>query len=491
MNAHLNLSLASEPFHIQPQLSKELQQQLNETRHISNSERSFAQLMNLDYKSNSVISGPLASNNMNDANNLLKAAELLPSSFASQKDFSSLNSNSLLSAMAPGVRSDMLNRLLFPTPLSSTTTETKMGLAATNNAVAEASTIDLCQQALNEIKSTNNLQPTQDTGFAAFEPSPINENNMTVLQQGINDANAFQLWRHQQQQQMQNLLHMAFQSSTTNGGLGGLQRSSAADLSSLMASSNTANEAAKRTLNPSSLVSASPMDSELFNPAKKQRGMPSGTTNDALRNSSVAMIDEDCLNKSGRFRDYQSCQWSVRFHELQLFRRLKGHCCVPHGYPENPVLARWVKRQRYQYKLRAEGKPSTMTIERINALERIGFVWDSHGAGWMERYNELQEYAKKYGSCNVSSSYISFHGSQLSSWVKCQRRQYKMFKEGSATNMTADRIAKLERIGFEWELRRPRTSNNSGSKKIDEKKTEEKKEDDADANNKVKPTLPI
>jgi len=116
-----------------------------------------------------------------------------------------------------------------------------------------------------------------------------------------------------------------------------------------------------------------------------------------------------------------------------------------------------------------------MTIERINALERIGFVWDSHGAGWMERYNELQEYAKKYGSCNVSSSYISFHGSQLSSWVKCQRRQYKMFKEGSATNMTADRIAKLERIGFEWELRRPRTSNNSGSKKIDEKKTEEKK----------------
>lgn len=100
-----------------------------------------------------------------------------------------------------------------------------------------------------------------------------------------------------------------------------------------------------------------------------------------------------------------------------------------------------------------------MTIERINALERIGFVWDSHGAGWMERYNELKEYAAKYGSCNVSSSYISFHGSQLSSWVKCQRRQYKMYKEGAASNMTTDRITKLESIGFEWELRRPRTSN--------------------------------
>merc|ERR1712125_110275 len=76
-------------------------------------------------------------------------------------------------------------------------------------------------------------------------------------------------------------------------------------------------------------------------------------------------------------------------------------------------------------------------------------------------FNEIKEYSLKHGNCNVSSSYISCHGSQLSSWVKCQRRQYKMFKENLACNMTKERISKLEGIGFEWELRRCRNSRSS------------------------------
>mmetsp|Transcript_18214 Transcript_18214/g.52629 ORF Transcript_18214/g.52629 Transcript_18214/m.52629 type:complete len:116 (-) Transcript_18214:151-498(-) len=43
--------------------------------------------------------------------------------------------------------------------------------------------------------------------------------------------------------------------------------------------------------------------------------------------------------------------------------------------PAHPQLARWVKRQRYQYKLMSEGKRSTTTEERIRELERAGFVW--------------------------------------------------------------------------------------------------------------------
>mmetsp|Transcript_20131 Transcript_20131/g.49393 ORF Transcript_20131/g.49393 Transcript_20131/m.49393 type:complete len:118 (+) Transcript_20131:937-1290(+) len=94
-----------------------------------------------------------------------------------------------------------------------------------------------------------------------------------------------------------------------------------------------------------------------------------------------------------------------------------------------------------------------MTIERISALERLGFVWDSHGEAWMERFNELSEYSLKYGSCNVLSSYNSPCGRQLSSWIKCQRRQYRMYNEGGPSTMTHERISKLESIGFEWELK--------------------------------------
>jgi hypothetical protein len=76
-----------------------------------------------------------------------------------------------------------------------------------------------------------------------------------------------------------------------------------------------------------------------------------------------------------RFRDYQADQWTEMFEELCAFIKKNGHCQVPHGYPTNESsLARWTKRQRYQYKLRLEDKPSTMTEDRIGALNALGFV---------------------------------------------------------------------------------------------------------------------
>ena len=152
-----------------------------------------------------------------------------------------------------------------------------------------------------------------------------------------------------------------------------------------------------------------------------------------------------------RFRVYQAEQWTEKFGELIAFRETNGHCCVPHTYKENPALARWVKRQRYQYKLKNENKQSTMTDERIVALENIGFIWDSHGAAWQERLSELREYWSLNGHCNVPSNFPP--NPQLATWVKCQRRQYKLFWSGKTSNMTKERVAQLEKLGFEWELR--------------------------------------
>jgi hypothetical protein len=164
--------------------------------------------------------------------------------------------------------------------------------------------------------------------------------------------------------------------------------------------------------------------------------------------------------ESQRFRPYQAEQWTVKFAGLLEFKEQKGHCCVPHTYGENPALARWVKRQRYQYKLKIESKQSTMTDERVVALEEHGFIWDSHGAAWQERWNELAEYKGLYGNCNVPSNYAS--NPQLATWIKCQRRQCKLYFEDKANTTTPERIAELESLGFEWELRR-----SSKSKSID------------------------
>lgn len=152
-----------------------------------------------------------------------------------------------------------------------------------------------------------------------------------------------------------------------------------------------------------------------------------------------------------KYRQYQAENWSERYEALIDFRKNHGHCLVPNSYPEDVALAQWVKRQRYQYKLKQEGKRSTLSDERVEALENIGFVWDSHRAVWDERFNELIDYKRINGNCNVPSRYTE--NRQLAVWVKRQRRQYKFYRTNKASSMTDERITRLESIGFEWDLR--------------------------------------
>ena len=158
----------------------------------------------------------------------------------------------------------------------------------------------------------------------------------------------------------------------------------------------------------------------------------------------------ESLPEDRRFRSYQAERWAESFAELSVFRKKQGNCQVPHSYPTSPALARWVKRQRYQYKLKKDGNISTMTDERVEQLETIGFVWDSHSSAWVERFNELRTFREKVGHCNVPSHYAECP--PLATWVKCQRRQYKLFWQGKTSNINLHRIKQLDDIGFEWVL---------------------------------------
>jgi hypothetical protein len=193
---------------------------------------------------------------------------------------------------------------------------------------------------------------------------------------------------------------------------------------------------------PTPDVSLSAMD---LSPKKKR-------TRDDLEEEELSFHDDEELDEHGRrFRPYQAGQWSEKFVELCAYKDSMGHCLVPHTFSENLPLARWVKRQRYQYKLMRENKSSTMTEERVHALEDIGFIWDSQGAAWGERLAELRLYRVDFGHANVPSNFSQ--NPQLATWVKCQRRQYKLHLEGKASNMTPQRVRELENLGFEWELR--------------------------------------
>jgi len=112
----------------------------------------------------------------------------------------------------------------------------------------------------------------------------------------------------------------------------------------------------------------------------------------------------------------------------------------------------WVKRQRYQYKLKLDSKRSTLSDERVRLLNKIGFIWNSHDAVWEERLQDLIGYKRVHGHCIVPSNFES--NPQLAVWTKRQRRQYKKYQDWTSSSMTPERIAKLENIGFVWDCRK-------------------------------------
>lgn len=153
---------------------------------------------------------------------------------------------------------------------------------------------------------------------------------------------------------------------------------------------------------------------------------------------------------------YITCQkpdtWDERFQELVKYRTEHGNCLVPHNWKGNRPLAQWEKRQRYQAKLRKEGRHTTLTYQREKALEDIGFVWSSHGAGWDEKFHALEAFAKRYGHCNVPSKYPP--NPQLSVWVRCQRRHFKLLRQRNQVNqLTLRRCSKWQSLGFDFNPR--------------------------------------
>ena len=175
---------------------------------------------------------------------------------------------------------------------------------------------------------------------------------------------------------------------------------------------------------------------------------PVSEFNEASKESYDALGD----SVTASFRNYQADMWQDKLEQLKMFRENHGHCLVPHNWSKNVALAQWVKRQRYQFKLKQEGRHSTLTAERQKILDELGFIWDSHRAIWEERLNEIREFKERYGHCNVPSHFPE--NNTLSVWVKSQRRQYKLFFRGQPSTMTRERIQKLSDVGFVWDPRK-------------------------------------
>jgi hypothetical protein len=155
------------------------------------------------------------------------------------------------------------------------------------------------------------------------------------------------------------------------------------------------------------------------------------------------------LEKLGFEWNSRSDAWDDRLSELAAFRKIHGHCNVPKSYSENTKLGKWVQTQRKQYKCHLEEKPSQKTLFRIQALEGLGFEWNSYDAVWDYHLSELADYRNIHGHCNVPRKYSG--NTKLAYWVRNQRQQYRLHVEEKKSFMTTHRIQALENLDFQWD----------------------------------------
>jgi hypothetical protein len=133
-----------------------------------------------------------------------------------------------------------------------------------------------------------------------------------------------------------------------------------------------------------------------------QHDETSSTVLNADRVAVLESIDIQCTVRGER-------TWQANFDSLVAYKNVNGDVRVPRQYEKAPKLAEWVTDQRRQCKARLEGKPSTMTAERMAKLNQLGFVWQFRDRmDWNERYEKLLEYKKEVSfirvTCTVSET---------------------------------------------------------------------------------------
>ena len=127
--------------------------------------------------------------------------------------------------------------------------------------------------------------------------------------------------------------------------------------------------------------------------------------------------------------------WEEGFAALTTFKAREGHCLVPQRHVEGTFkLGTWVNVQR--------ANRDTMSAERRQRLDAIGFVWDQRGSGWEEGFAALTTFKAREGNCLVPKPHVE-GAFKLGAWVSRQRT--------NRDTMPTERRQRLDAIGFVWD----------------------------------------
>ena len=126
--------------------------------------------------------------------------------------------------------------------------------------------------------------------------------------------------------------------------------------------------------------------------------------------------------------------WEKGFATLCEFRAREGHCCPPPDHVENTFrLGQWVSNLRRRKGL--------LPLQRQRRLDAMGFIWEARDHRWEQGFIALLNFKRREGHCRVPFRHVEGNY-RLGKWVSMQR--------GNSKIMSAERVARLNKIGFVW-----------------------------------------
>ena len=295
-----------------------------------------------------------------------------------------------------------------------------------------------------------------------------------------NDYIAAELWRMQQAREEENNALMqllsARQSGSMNGGSssafgngmngGGNGRDFDSGNNGGNNSSAISNYAA--AMNNNHLDNLNPISISSMNNSGGLGGSSTTGMFNFMNSRAVTMTSGDKVNSNNNMSSAAGGSSSSEFNRNDNFdAQQMSNFIASQGYGMSSMNSSMPSNMNteYDYLLQQQllhGSTAGMQGSSIQGMNNLDIYLSSAAAaaqqaypqedpGWEEQFKSLRTYQMQFGNCKVPARFKA--NPKLGRWVMTQRRQFTLLMQGFPSALTADRIRRLESIGFTWTVR--------------------------------------
>ncbi len=166
---------------------------------------------------------------------------------------------------------------------------------------------------------------------------------------------------------------------------------------------------------------------------------------------------------------FEFYRFDERLEQLREFKAKHGNLNVP---LDDPLLGKWMEKQRRELVQYNKGKESKLDDEKVQQLQDVGVdVTNLKGSRrplnqskpseetpksiqkWEEMFEKLKEYKKSKNNTTCHVSISDKNNVSLHRWSVQQKNEYRKLRDNRHSRMTASRLQRLNDLGFVFNSR--------------------------------------